>query len=174
MPKSREKKEEIVQKVIAGLKNAPSTVFVIQDKLEMNDLNKLRKELKSEQVELVSVKKTLLKLALKDSGLAVPVDEWDRTIAVAFGSGDAIAPARLLHKFAKDHTEQIVLKGGVLEGAYVNEAQVNELAMLPSRQELLAKTVYVLQAPITGFARVLAGNLRGLVQTLKAISEKSS
>lgn len=174
MPKSRAQKEEIVQHIAEGLKSAPATVFVMQDKLEVNELNALRKELKNEQVELVSVKKTLLKIALKEVGLNAPVDEWERTVTVAFGGDDAIAPARLLHKFAKKHAEQIMLKGGVFEGAYINDVQVKELAMLPSREELLAKTVYVLKAPVSGFANVLAGSLRGLVYALKAIGEQKS
>lgn len=174
MPKTRAQKEEIVRTVAEALKTAPGTVFVIQDKLTVNDVSMLRKELYSQGVELMAVKKTLLKIALKDAGLSIPVDEWQRTVAVAFSANDALAPARLLHAFAKTRAEQVTLIGGVLEGVFVDAAQVKELATLPSREELLAKTVYVLKAPVSGFANVLAGNLRGLVYAVKAISEQKS
>jgi large subunit ribosomal protein L10 len=173
MPKTREQKEEIVKRISNAVKGSPSTVFVIQDKLPVKEATDLRQDLWKEGVELFAVKKTLLALALKEAGMAeVPVDAWDRTVAVAFGKEDAIAPARLLHTFSKTHEEQIQLVGGILEGQYMDAAQVKELAVLPSREELLAKTVYLLGAPMTGLARVLNGPVSGLVQSLKAISEK--
>lgn len=172
MPKSRQQKEEIVQKITQGLKTSASSVFVQQDKLTVNAVNALRKELFKEQVELVSVKKSLLKIALKDAGLEVPVDSWERTIAVAFGRGDMAAPARLLYKFAKSHKEQMTLVGGFLDGEYMDGDRVKALAVLPTHEELLAKTLSALTAPMSGFANVLAGNLRSLVCVLKALSER--
>jgi len=175
MPKTRQQKEEIVQQISEGLTSSESTVFVQQDKLTVNAINALRRELFTEQVDLISVKKSLLKIALKNAGLdMVPVDSWERTIAVAVGRGDSVAPARLLQKFAKKNPEQISLLGGFLDGEYMDTEQIRAFAMLPSREELLAKTVFVLKSPISGFANVLAGNLRGLVVSLKAIAEQKA
>ena len=66
----------------------------------------------------------------------------------------------------------IVFEAGILEGKGLTAAEVKQLASLPSKEQLLGQLVGTLNAPISGFVRVLAGNLRGLVTVLSAIQEK--
>jgi large subunit ribosomal protein L10 len=90
---------------------------------------------------------------------------------MAFGS-DEVAPAKILVDFAKG--KEMKIYGGLLEGKFITAAKVKELAGLPSKLELIALTVRTIQAPISGFVNVLAGNLRGLVNVLKAVKESKS
>jgi len=123
---------------------------------------------------LVASKKTLLKKALAESALSVNADEFTGSLAVAFGlTAEETAPAKILAKFGKDK-EAIKIQGGLLEGKFISAAKVLELAKLPSRLELLARTVGAIKAPITGFVNVLAGNLRGLVNVLNAIKDSKN
>ena len=67
-----------------------------------------------------------------------------------------------------------MILGGILEGAFISRDKVLALAALPGRLELLAKTVGTLQAPISGFVNVLAGNIRGLVNVLQAVKDEKT
>ncbi|MBU0708043.1 50S ribosomal protein L10, partial [Patescibacteria group bacterium] len=86
---------------------------------------------------------------------------------------DEVTAAKILKDFSKTHP-QVELSSGYLDGKVLDQVSVAELAALPSRDELIAKTVYTIKAPITGFVNVLAGNLKGLVYALKAISENKA
>jgi len=115
-------------------------------------------------------KKTLMKIALKKAGLAVKPEVFDKSAAAVFGINDEAAPARIVQTFAKTH-EALNVFGGILEGKFVGREKILELAKLPSREELLAKVLGSIKAPVSGFVNVLAGNLRGLVGVLSAIKE---
>ena len=92
---------------------------------------------------------------------------------MVFGYGDEVETAKFAAKFAKEYTGFKIL-GGVFEREYADASQIKLLASLPSKVELLAKVVRTIQAPISGFVNVLAGNLRGLVQVINAIKESKS
>ena len=98
------------------------------------------------------------------------MEEW----LLFFGYEDEVVPAKIVDEFKKTHEEQINFIGGVLENNFLSAEKIQELAKLPSKQELYAKIVGSLNAPISGFVNVLAGNMRNLVYVLKAIEEKKS
>jgi len=82
-------------------------------------------------------------------------------------------PARVLNKFAQAN-EAMEIFGGILENSFIEVDRVKALASLPSRLELLGRTVGAIKAPVSGFVNVLAGNLRGLVYALQAIKESKN
>ncbi|MDA1038479.1 MAG: 50S ribosomal protein L10, partial [bacterium] len=90
-----------------------------------------------------------------------------------FSYDDEISPARVITNFAKNR-ESITVTAGILEGNLVGMETVTAFASLPSREELLAKLVGSINAPVSGFVNVLAANLRGLVQVLGAIKEQKA
>lgn len=174
MAKTRVQKEEALAVYQESLQNAKSVVFVNFDKLKVKDIEKLRRQCRSEKVGYVVAKKTLMKLALTKAGLTdVNPKAFEHGVATVFGFEDEVAPARIMQTFAKDH-EALKTIGGILEGTYVDRERVIALASLPSRQELLGKLVGTIQAPVSGFVNVLAGNLRGLLYALNAIKESKS
>lgn len=170
MPKTRAQKSEIVSELSEKLGRMKSVVFTSISGYTMDDANSLRAKGREAGVEVMIAKKTLLNRALAQSGFAVSPDELEGSILTAIGIDDEVAAAKLIAEFAKDR-EAIKIVGGILEGKYVGASAIKQLATLPSREVLLAKLVGSLQAPISGFVNVLAGNLRQFVYVLNAIKE---
>lgn len=174
MAKTRVQKKQALADYQDGLKRAKSVVFVNFDKLKVKEIERLRRQCRAENVGYVVAKKTLMKLALHATGFeTINPKAFDKSVATVFGFDDEVAPARIVQMFTKDH-EALKTIGGILEGAYVEKERIVALAMLPSKQELLAKLVGSIQAPVSGFVNVLAGNLRGLLYALNAIKESKS
>lgn len=174
MAKSKEQKQEIIRNLKTKLANAKSVIFASFNRLGVDDNNRLRQQLKDENSEYYVAKKTLLSLALKDQKIDdVDSKKFDGQIATVFSYEDEVAPAKIVDTFRKDlEDDQIEFLGGLMEGKFITADEVNTLAKLPSKQELKAKLVGSLNAPISGFVNVLQGNLRSLVYALKAIGEQ--
>jgi large subunit ribosomal protein L10 len=171
MAKTREQKSKIVDTLGQKLQGAKAIVLADQTGLKVIDSEKLRRACKAEGVEFLSVKKTLLKRGLEDLKVAgVENLSYDGSLILAIGA-DEVLPAKLVSEFAKTH-EQVQVRGGVINGVVYDMVAVKALASLPSKNELLAKVVGSLQAPVSGFVNVLAGNLRGLVTVLSAIKDQ--
>jgi large subunit ribosomal protein L10 len=171
MAKSRQRKETEVGKFADGLKNAKATVFADLSSLKVNETSAFRRTAKKDDVGIAVAKKTLLRHALKEAGIdAVDVSNLKGSVAMLMGMGDEIAPARVLEALRKDK-ENVKVLGGLLEGKWMTAEQVTALAKLPTKQQLLGQLVGTLNAPVTGFVNVLAGNLRGLVTALNAIKD---
>jgi len=175
MAKNKEQKKEIIETLKNQIKKSKSIVFASFDGLKVKENEVLRKELKKENSEYVVAKKTLMDLAFKDVKIdGLNIKDFEGRIAAVFGYEDEVAPAKIINDFRKTHKDNISFVGGVLENKFLKKEEVSALAELPSKQELYAKIVGSLNAPISGFVNVLAGNLRGLVNVLKAIEDKKA
>jgi len=168
MAKTKQQKEQVFK----GLKNkiADSNSLVIStfSNLTVNDDQNLRGQLRQENVSYEVAKKTLLKKAFSDNKVQGLIEsELLGNISVAT-SQDEVAGAKILSKFAKGR-ENFKIIGGILNQVWVDANKIAELAKLPSKLELIAKTVGTIKAPLTGFVNVLSGNTRGLVNVLNAI-----
>lgn len=169
---TREQKKELVKNLAEKLKASKAVVFSDFKGLSVKKMTELRNELRTAGVELKVLKKTLIGVALKDAGLDADMKKLEGQIAIAVSAGDEVAAAKIIAKAAKAN-ESLKIVGGILGVKELSADEVNALAKLPSKEEMLAKLVGTLNAPVSGFVNVLAGNLRGLVQVLKAVSEKS-
>lgn len=163
MAKTRQQKAEALEKIQQKLQGAKGVVFSSFSGLTVFEMEELRGKLRAEQSELIVAKKTLLKKSLPD----LPIEDFAGGVSVVVGP-DEITPAKVVAEFAKTH-EAVEFYGGILEANFIDAAKVKELSKLPSKQELLAKMVGSMQAPIAGLANVLAGTLRSLVYALNAI-----
>lgn len=173
MPKTREQKKEILDGLKDRISRSKSIIFTKFNGLQVKENEELRNTLKAENSEYCVAKKTLFGIALKDSGIEnIDVKSFDGRVAAVFGYEDEVAPAKLVNKFISTHEGKVEFVGGVMENKFIDAIQVKQLANLPSKQELYAKIVGSINAPVSGFVNVLAGNLRGLVTVLKAIEEK--
>ena len=174
MPKTKEQKKQTLSELENNFSKSKSVVFVDFKGLNVKDTTALRNLLRKEKIEYEVAKKTLLKLAVEKTGQeGIDPKTLEGNIAVAFGFEDEVMPAKLLNQFRAQH-EALKILGGVLEKKFVDAAKVIELANIPGRQELLAKLVGSINSPLSGLVNVMAGNLRGLVQVLKAMSEKTA
>lgn len=147
----REEKQKIVQDIATKLRDSRGTVLVDYRGLDVAEVTELRKQLREAGVDFKVYKNTLARRATQETELT----ELDQFLvgptAIAFSEEDAIAPARILSKFAKDH-EDLEIKVGVVEGKIVGLDEIKELADLPSRDGLLSMLLSVLQAPMRNFA----------------------
>jgi large subunit ribosomal protein L10 len=173
MPKSKQEKKEIIKVLRDKLENSKSVVFVHFDKLPVKLNESLRKKLKDEGGEYYVAKKTLMDVAFQDAKIdSLSPRDLEGRVAAVFGYSDEVAPAKVLKDFQKENEEiSLEFKGGILEGKFIQPTEVAALAEVPGRQELYARLVGSLNAPVSGFVNVLAGNLRSLLYALKAIEE---
>jgi large subunit ribosomal protein L10 len=170
---TKEQKKKIIKDMVSKIKEAKSVVFSDFKGVKVKDLTELKKELRKEEIDFKVSKKTLINLAFKEAGIEVNTKTMEGQVAVSISSKDEVAPAKIISNFSKKN-ENLKILGGVLEKKVMNIEEVKSLAKLPGKEELLAKLVGTLQAPISGFVNVCAGNIRGLVQVIKSISESKS
>lgn len=163
----------MLQVVIDKVKAGKSVVVADYTGLTVADSQALREKCKEEDVEFLAVKKTLLKKAFEGNELSLDDVDLTGSLAIAISTGDEVAPAKIVHEFAKDN-DNIALRAGVLEGAVIGLEKVQALAALPSKQELYAKIVGSLNAPISGIVNIFAGVPRSFVTVLNAIKESKN
>jgi len=170
MPKSRQQKEATLSSLSDGLKSAKAAVFANFQGLTVAQADELRNLCRKEGIKVLVAKKTLLKRAFGALGFEANPKVFQGGVATFYGTTDEVAPARIVNNFAKKN-EVVAIFGGTLEGKYIDAVFVKNLASLPSKQELLGKLVGTINAPVSGFVNVLAGNLRALVSVLNNIKE---
>lgn len=170
MAKTRSQKEELVKSFAEKLTRAKSVVFANFRGLKVKEAVLLRKKCRGEDADYMVAKKTLMNRVFKDADIPVDAAKFQGDVGTIFGYEDEASAARITQEFAKSH-EALKAVGGILENIFIDSKKVLELSKLPSRKELLSKLVGSLNSPVSGFARVLAGNLRGLAQVLKAIQK---
>lgn len=177
MAKTRQQKEDILNGLTEKFQGAKSAIFVNFDGLNVTDTQSFRAACRENNLDYVVAKKTLVSLALNKAELAdVNVKQFDKGFGTIFGAADSVTPAQVVAKFAKDH-EAMTILGGIMtenpEGErFLDLNAVTALSKLPTKDVLLGQLVGTLQGPISGFANVLAGNLRGLVTALNAIKDQ--
>ncbi|MBI1907809.1 50S ribosomal protein L10 [Candidatus Uhrbacteria bacterium] len=174
MPKTRAQKAEIVAKVADRFKSMKAAAFSSVSGYTMAQADALRAKAREADVDVFIAKKSLLKLAAKEAGLPdLSEDMLEGSVLTAVAYSDEVSAAKLLKDLTKEN-EAMSLLGGILEGNVVDAAGVKRLAALPSKQQLLGQLVGTLNAPVSGFVNVLAGNIRGLVTVMNAIKEKKA
>lgn len=170
---NRDNKEQLVAELAEKLASAKAAFLADYRGLNVEQLNKLRSELRGAGVEYRVVKNTLLRLAAQGTGAAALDPFLEGPTAIAIAGQDPVAPAKILSDFAKANAK-FELKGGALEGKALSVEDVKALAELPSREQLLAMMLGSLNAPASNFVGVLAAIPRSLVQVLAAIQDQKA
>jgi len=171
---SRQKKEEVVKDLTEKLNDASSVFFVDYTGVSVPEVEDLRQKLRETEASFNVVKNTLIKRALDESEhKELKLDKFTGQTAVVVAGDDEVAPARVIHGFIKENKKMEILSG-VLESQLLGKDKVKELALLPGKTEMLGKLVGTINAPVSGFVNVLAGNMRGLVNALNAIKDAKS
>lgn len=169
MPKTRLQKEETVKQLTQSLSEAKSVVFADYQGLTMSQLSEVRGQLSEVGGKLSVTKNNLLKLALANAQLKIADDKlFVGSIATLISSDDEIAPIKVLVKALKGF-QMGKIKAGILDGEVLDEYKLIALANLPGKDELRAKVVGSLGAPLYGIVNVLQANIRNLVYTVEAI-----
>jgi large subunit ribosomal protein L10 len=168
---NKESKEQLVAEFAAKLKEAKAAFLADYRGLDVGQANDLRNKLREVGVEYRVVKNTLLRLAAKDTDSACFDEFLNGPTAIALVGDDPVAPAKALVEFAKKN-DAFELKAGMLDGKLLAVAEIQALAELPSRDELLAMMLRSMSAPATNFVGVLAAVPRTFVQVLTAIKDQ--
>lgn len=153
---TKDKKRDILAKLEDALRGASAAVFVRFHKLTVADATALRKALKGEQVGYYVAKKTLIKRALGAQGYAGELPELEGEVALAWGMGDATAPARLVYEFAKKFKGAIQIVGGVFDRAFADAAQMTAIATIPPVPVLRGMFANIINSPRSRFAIALS------------------
>lgn len=166
------KKVEEVEFLTERIREAKGIYLTDFTGLTVEEMNDLRAQLRKENILYRVTKNTLTRLALQKAGYEGQLDAYlEGPTALAFGFDDPVTPARLLRDFAKK-TQKLRFKASLVEGKVFDPEQTEKLADLPSRNELVARLVGQLNAPIAGLVWTLNGLLSKLVYALQAIKEQ--
>jgi len=170
---TRQKKEAIVATLSEDMGGSGSIVLADVTGINVVEMTELRNQFREAGVSFTIVKNTLLK-RIFDS-VDVGKDEAVYALAqgptaIAFGK-DEVAPVRILKKFASDHKGRPSIKGGFVSGESLSMEQMLDLADMPGRDELMAKLLGSMNAPLQGFVSVSSGLIRKLLYALNAIRE---
>jgi len=161
MAKTKQQKVEIVNTLTDAFKTSPSTVFVHFKGFTVGKETNMRGALKEENVTYTVARKTLLRRAIADAGIEGEVPPLEGEVAVAYGSDDPTAPARIINGFVKENKENLSIIGGIYEGKLMDAAGMNEIATIPPIETLRGM-----------FANVINSPIQQLVIALNAIAEK--
>jgi large subunit ribosomal protein L10 len=152
---TREKKEQIVEKVRGIVKDATTIVFANFKGLTVNEVSEMRKALKGQGIGYTVAKKSLLKRAFGEGGFKGEMPTLEGEIAVAY-SQDELASARELAGFIKKFPGHLAFVGGVFGGSYVGKEEITSIAAIPGMETLRAMFAQVVNSPRQRFAVVLS------------------
>ncbi len=160
-----------VADIAENLKASAAGVFIDYRGLTVEEDTQLRNAFRKAGVQYKVVKNTLTNFAAKEAGLEGLEPVLHGPTSLATHTTDLVAPAKIIVEFAKKHPV-VEIKSGFVEGKVVSVQDVERLADLPSKEELIAMVLRGFNAPLSGLANVLNGNIRGLVCALNAIAEQ--
>lgn len=146
MPVSKAKKNEQVEKLSTDLKKVSSLVVATYTKMTVPQDYELRKALRGAGAKYQVVKNTLAERAAKGTKVEGALTNLAGVTSIAYTTGDPVAMAKALQKYAKD-TPEFTFKSGVVEGRVITIKEIEALATMPSKEELYSKLLYLLNAP---------------------------
>ncbi len=165
------------QKVIDDLSSrfhSVSSVFVVEYQgLKVKEMDVLRKKLKQTDTEFRVVKNTLLEKASLGTNIEKVKDLFSGPTAIAICEGESSAVAKVFVDYSKDFPE-IRIKGGIFEGEVVDISRIEQIAKLPSKQELISEFVGLLSAPMGNLVGVLEQTRSNIVNVLEGLKEKKT
>jgi large subunit ribosomal protein L10 len=171
MPKPE--KIEAVEKLKGTFSAAKGIVLADFTGLTVGEANELRRKCREAQVEYRVVKNTLAKIAAKEAEVADLGEHFEGPIAIVTSESDSIAPARVIAEFRKV-AQKPAFRAGYVEGRLFGPEEIRRIALLPSREGLLAQVIGAMQAPMGQIVWTLEGLLRNLVSILDQAAKQKS
>ncbi len=172
MAVTRAKKTEQVEKLTKELTNVSNVVVATYTKLTVAQDYELRKALRGAGAKYQVVKNTLAEKAAKGTKVEAALKDLAGVTSIAYTTGDPVAMAKALTKYAKD-TPEFTFKIGVVEGRVINIKEIEALASMPSKEELMSKLLFLINAPAQRLATAINAVPRNLAVVVnQAVKEK--
>lgn len=171
MSANLEAKKILVEEIKEKFSKAKTIAFVDYRGLTVAEDTALRKKFRENGCDYKVYKNRLMLKALSDLGIECPASHLEGTTAVAIGYQDEVTPAKIVCNCVKE-TKKMTIKFGILNGVSVDAHNIEALASLPSKEELIAKLLGTLNNTASSLCRVLSAPTRGLVVALNAVATK--
>ena len=152
---AKQEKQIIIDEIKSKLDGAQAAVVIDYMGITVAQADEMRRKLREENVDYTVYKNTLMKRAIDGTDFAPLADILEGPSAIAISKEDATAPARVLNGIIKDF-QKMAFKAGVVEGTFYDKDGIEEIAKIPSRDELIAKFMGSIQSPLGKFVRTLA------------------
>ena len=165
-------KRDAVQELSQLLRDSTAVAVADYRGLKVSDMQVVRRALRASGVELHVAKNRLLKIAADDAERAELKPMLSGPTALATVTGDEVALAKALQEAFRPYSRVVTIRGGLLGAQPVDADALTRLASLPGREVLLGKFAGGIASPLTGFASVLAANLRNLAGVLNAVADQ--
>jgi large subunit ribosomal protein L10 len=171
--KTRDEKQQEIDALRQEWSSTNNAVVVSFQGLNVDKDQQLRRQLREAQLQYRVVKNTLAQRAAEGTALAGLRDHFIGPTAVAYTDSDAVSLAKVLTKFAKENA-QFTFKAGVVEGRVITVQDIHALASLPSREELISKVMFLVQAQAQRLAVTMAGTARNLAIVLSEVARQKT
>ena len=168
MPLSKDQKKKALSALKEKIAKQKAMFFVDFTGLKVKDMSVLRKKIRGVDGEFKAAKKTLMGLAFKDAKIEVGAKKMQGEIALVLGYKDEVSPAKLIWETSRGNKNLKIL-GGFMNNKLMTKEEVEFLAKLPSRDELLAKLVGSIKAPVSNFVYALNYNTQALLRIFSKI-----
>jgi large subunit ribosomal protein L10 len=172
--KTRETKQRDLDALTEELKGANSAMVVSFNKLKVNKDQEFRNKLRESGAKYQVVKNTLARIAVKGTQFEDATPHFKGVTGLAWTDQDAVVLSKVVTKFVKDNADIYTFKAGVVEGKVYDVKQVETIASLPSKEELISKLMFVINAQAQRIATVINAVPRDLAIVIKQIGEKKA
>lgn len=170
---ARPEKVTEVTAIAERIRAAQSMVLADFTGLTVEQMTRFRRTCREKAVECRVVKNRLARIAAEQSDLAVMKGHLKGPTAILFGPESQVEPAKIAVEFAKDN-EAMKIKGGFVDGVYLNPQQVLTLSKTPSRDELIAKMMGSINSPVSGLAAAMNGVIAALTRAIDAVAKQKA
>lgn len=171
MAKTKEEKQNIIEAYVKDLNDSKALFVITPTEITPNEINDLRKKLKDVGSSITFIKNTLLEKALEKSGKKLDNVSFDNQKAVLFSKEKASESAKILSDFLEE-IKKGKIEGGLLDKTSLSLEDIDELANLPPKEQMIAISVSTIASPLSSFVNVLNANVTNLINVLNNIAEE--
>lgn len=171
--KTRETKQKDLEALTQSLQSAKSALVVSFAGLSVSKDQEFRNTLRSAGAKYQVVKNTLARRAVKDTQFEQAADSFKGVTAIAWTDGDPVVLSKAMSKFMKDNADTYTFKSGVVDGKLIDAKQLSTIASLPSKEELISKLLFVINAQAQRIVTVINAVPRDLAVVIKQIGDKA-
>ncbi|MBI1804893.1 MAG: 50S ribosomal protein L10 [Ignavibacteriae bacterium] len=170
----RSEKDQIIAEVSKKVARAKGMFFADFTGITVEEINGLRREFRKSNIDYQVVKNTLVRKALETvGGYEAVLSRLEKPTAIAFSYDDPVSPAKIMKKF-REKNEKLVVKVCVVEKQVFEGKQLNDIAKLPTRKEIIAGVLGSIQAPIAGVVGAISAVMRDIVSIVDQIEKKKA